>query len=145
MKYKNKEEHLGFLIGMTAIALKKKMNHNFSRAGYDITPEQFGLIMHLNFFNGSSQQELAEKSKKDKVCITKLIDSLEKKKLVSRMPDDVDRRIKRIYLAEDVKKNISLFYQTAVNTMEEVTLGIPMEEIEALKSTLKKIYKNIVE
>ena len=50
---------------------------------------------------GVSQQTLAEKTAKDKACLTNLINNLEKKGWVVRREDTNDRRNKLIFLTPE--------------------------------------------
>lgn len=53
---------------------------------------------------GVSQQTLAEKTAKDKACLTNLINNLEKKGWVVRREDTNDRRNKLIFLTPEGEK-----------------------------------------
>ena len=60
-------------------------------------------LVYLFNCDGNSQQEIAEKTYRDKVSITKIIDNLEKHELVFRVVDENDRRVKRIFLTKKGK------------------------------------------
>ena len=90
-----------------------------------------------------SQKELGEICFRDKPSITRIIDSLEKKSLVVRVPDQIDHRIKRVVLTKAGKQ---LFYDVLPimeKTREEVRGNIPEEEIQIFKNVLSKIIKNL--
>ena len=61
------------------------------------------LFTYINC-DGKSQNEIAEKTIRDKVSVTKIIDNLEKHKLVKRALDEKDRRVRRIFLTDEGKK-----------------------------------------
>ena len=65
---------------------------------YDLTPEQAGVIRRLEEQEGMSQKELSIRMTKDQTNITRLLDQLEKKKLVIRRPNKEDRRSFLAYL-----------------------------------------------
>jgi len=54
--------------------------------------------------DGLRQQDLADKTLKDKASLTCLIDNLTKRNLVDRYEDPDDRRSKLIYLTDEGKK-----------------------------------------
>ena len=54
--------------------------------------------------NGQFQQQLADGSYKDKTTLTRQIDGLEKRNLIVRVPDKIDRRQKRGYLTNKGKR-----------------------------------------
>ena len=100
----NSEQLLFFLIKRTSRAFMRRLNHNFSEAGHDITGEQWRLLTRLWCKDGQRQQDLADVVHKDKTSITRLIDSMEKHDLVVRIPDRMDRRQKLIYLTDKGKR-----------------------------------------
>jgi MarR family transcriptional regulator, organic hydroperoxide resistance regulator len=93
---KNIDASLGFLLNKTTLVYQRELNRNFLSAGFDITNEQWSILIYLFNCDGKSQNEIAEKTYKDKVSVTKIIDSLEKRELVYRTNDVKDRRVKRV-------------------------------------------------
>jgi len=79
--------------GMASTAVARRLQKNFRLAGLEITIEQWSVLYHLWKQDGMSQQELCNRTFRDKPSITRLIDNLEKQKLVKRMPSKEDRRI----------------------------------------------------
>jgi DNA-binding MarR family transcriptional regulator len=57
----------------------------FPYAGLEITIEQWSILYHLWKEDGLSQQELCNRTFRDKPSITRLIDNLEKQHLVKRV------------------------------------------------------------
>ncbi len=94
------EESLGYAMGRATRTLGVLVSHNFAKAGFDVTCEQWSVLVHLGKKNGQSQQQLAEFTCKDKTTITRLIDNMEKHNLVVRVPDKSDKRQKLIYLTK---------------------------------------------
>ena len=88
------EQSLGYAMGRATRALGALVNHNFATAGYDVTCEQWSVLVNLGKKNGQSQQELAGLICKDKTSVTRLIDNMEKHSLVVRIPDKSDKRQK---------------------------------------------------
>ena len=80
---------------------------------------------------------------KDKTSVTKIIDTLEKKNLVVRVPDQLDHRVNRVILTNAGKQ---LFYDVLPvmeKTREEVKKNIPDEDIEIFKNVLSSIIHNL--
>jgi DNA-binding MarR family transcriptional regulator len=65
-----------------------------------LNPAQFHLLMNLDAPQGSPMSELAEILACDASYITGLVDKLEDRGLVQRLPDPEDRRVKLIALTE---------------------------------------------
>jgi len=81
------EESLGYAMGRATRTLSTLVNYNFTKAGYDVTCEQWSVLVNLGKKNGQSQQYLASLTCKDKTTITRLIDNMENHNLVVRISD----------------------------------------------------------
>ena len=93
-------KQVGVFINLVHNRIKQYLSTIFQESGFNITPEQF-LVMDALWNNGViSQQELARIILKDKNSIVKLVDGLEKKGLVVRVADKVDRRKNLIELTD---------------------------------------------
>ena len=69
------KDTLGFILYRTALALKSALQRCLNENGYEITPEQWGLIRHLWEEEGLSQREIGEKAAKDKPNVTRILDA----------------------------------------------------------------------
>jgi DNA-binding MarR family transcriptional regulator len=137
------KDSLGYLIYRTALALKAALQRSFRENGYEITGEQWAIIRHLWEEDGLSQSEIAEKTYKDKPNITRMLDALEKKRLIFRQPDPRDRRKYCIYLTKEGKQLHERLSPLTQNLRERFTQNLPQDEIEFLRDALNKIYQNI--
>jgi len=137
------KDSLGYLIYRTALALKAALQRSFKENGYEITGEQWAIIRHLWEEDGLSQREIAEKTYKDKPNITRMLDALEKKRLIFRQPDPRDRRKYCIYLTKEGRSLHERLSPLVHQLRQRFTRNLPPPEIEFLKNTLNKIYQNI--
>jgi DNA-binding MarR family transcriptional regulator len=137
------QDSLGFIIYRTALALKAALQRCFKEHGFAITAEQWAIIRHLWEEDGLSQREIAEKTSKDKPNITRMVDALEKKRLVFRQPDPRDRRKYCIYLTKEGRQLLERLWPLAQDLRERVTHNLTGPEIDLLKDTLNRIYQNI--
>ncbi len=137
------KDSLGFIIYRTALALKSAVQRCFKENGYEITAEQWGIIRHLWEEEGLSQREIGEKASKDKPNITRMLDALEKKRIIFRQPDPRDRRKYCIYLTKEGKQIHERLSPLAKGLREMVTQNLAPHEIDLLKDTLNKIQQNI--
>lgn len=139
------EDSLGYILGRTVRSLGARLHRNFSQAGYDLTCEQWGLLSHLERNNGMNQQELAMISCKDKTSMVRLIDGLEKRKLVVRTPDKEDRRQKKIYLTVKGKTFQKRLLPIVEKTLEEAQGHITADEMNMCKRVLNRVYENLID
>ena len=98
-----KGELYSVINGMASTAIARRLQKHFRQAGLEITIEQWSILYHLWLEDGLSQQELCNRTFRDKPSITRLIDNLEKQKLVKRIASKEDRRINIVCLTEAAK------------------------------------------
>ncbi len=133
------------LNGKVSAAISRKLTNNFITAGLNITPDQWSVLMHLESENGVTQQELCYAIYKHKPSMTRLIDAMEAKGLVSRMVDKTDRRKNTIFLTLLGKEMLSKSQKVALITLKESLEGIPGEDLRVSQEVLRKIFANTAE
>ena len=136
-------ELYSFITGMASTALARRLQKNFKHANIEITIEQWSVLYHLWKEDGLSQQELCNRSFRDKPSITRLVDNLEKLQLVTRVASKDDRRINLIYLTDAA---VALQEQTmdmANQTLNEALQGVSSADIELCKAVLQQVYDNL--
>lgn len=129
--------------GMASTAVARRLQKNFRQAGLDITIEQWSILYHLWKEDGLSQQELCNRTFRDKPSITRLVDNLEKQKLVKRVASKDDRRINLVYLTDAARELQDKTIDLANQTMDEALVGVNREEIETVKTVLQRVYDNL--
>lgn len=131
------------ITGMASTAVARRLQKNFRNAGLEITAEQWSVLYHLWKQDCLSQQELCNRTFRDKPSITRLIDNLEKQKLVKRTPSKEDRRINIVCLTEAGKLLQDQTIELASHTMAEALIGVSKEEIDLVKQILQRVYDNL--
>lgn len=107
--------------------------------GFDLTPQQFGLLGFLWQEDGITQAELSARSQIDRTTMGGLIDRLEKEGLLARRSHPEDRRAYQIYLTEKGKALQPALTPLAVAAQDKFTSKLNPQELETLKSLLEKI------
>jgi len=128
---------------MAAAAIARRMQKNFRAAGLEITIEQWSILYHLWKEDGLNQQQLCDKTFRDKPSITRLIDKLVKLNLVERQVSEIDKRVNYIFLSSIAKNLQEQTIEIANQTMDEALVGITKNEIETVKNVLQKVYDNL--
>ena len=139
----NIEESLGYIVGRAGRALANRLNQNFEKAGYNVTCEQWAVLMNLWQKNGQSQKDLSGQTCKDKTSITRLIDGMEKRNLVVRIPDKKDARQKFIYLTNKGEELQQELLQLVKKTLTEAQEGIKDSELKICKDVLRRVGRNL--
>jgi len=136
-------ELYSFIAGVASTAIARRLQKKFNAEGLNLTIEQWSILYHLWKEDGMSQQELCNATFRDKPSITRLVDNLEKLKLVKRVPAETDRRINKIFLTKEAQKLQEQTMQLANETLNEALNGVPPEHVELSKEVLQKVYDNL--
>jgi DNA-binding MarR family transcriptional regulator len=137
-------ELYSFITGKASTAIARRLQKNFKQNGLDITIEQWSVLYHLWKQDGLNQQELCTATFRDKPSITRLVDNLEKLKLVKRISSKEDRRRNLIYLTDTARKLQDQSMDLANQTLNEALHGVDEKDIELCKSVLQRVYDNLV-
>ncbi len=139
------ENSLGMLLDWASQFMRLELNRKFTDAGLQATSEQWKILIVLWFEDGLTQQQLAQKTHKNKVSVVKLVDGLERRGLVNRCPDLKDRRINRIFLLPKGKKIQEKMIDLAKQNLNQAATGINSAEMITCKKVLKQIISNMKE
>jgi DNA-binding MarR family transcriptional regulator len=138
-----KSELYSFITGKASTAIARRLQKNFKQAGVEITIEQWSVLYHLWKENGMSQQQLCDATFRDKPSITRLVDNLEKLKLVKRVASKEDRRSNLIFLTAEAQQLQDQSMELANQTLNEALDGVTDEQIEIAKEVLHQVYENL--
>jgi DNA-binding MarR family transcriptional regulator len=134
---------MGTLIGRTSHAILNKLQKRFREEGYNITVEQWQVLINLNNTNHQFHQQLAENTFKEKSTITRLLDGLEKKNLIKRVSDAVDRRQKRIRITTRGKSLLNKLKPFAHEVQSRALKDVDLKQMKICQDILLKIYNNV--
>lgn len=125
----------------TRMAFRQTLQRVLKRHNVDMTFEMLQVMNCLWNEQGISQQSLAEKTAKDKACLTNLINNLEKKNWVIRKEDSSDRRNRLIFLTAQGEE-LALTVKPLINDIY-IQTGIEMEvsRINECTEDLKRLYE----
>ncbi len=133
---------IGYLVGRLSRAIIKRLSKKFQDAGIDVSYEQWSILVHLYRQDGQTQQALARIAVKDKAAITRLLNGLEKKNIVLRIPDRNDKRSNFVYLtnkAKELKPHLIGFVEEMLDEAEQ---GIDPDEMTRCRATINNIFTN---
>ncbi|HJV65981.1 MAG TPA: MarR family transcriptional regulator [Geomonas sp.] len=131
------EKSIGFLLAKAYQRACLLFKEEFE--GYELTPQQFGLLGFLWREDGLTQAELSARSQIDRTTMGGLIDRLEKEGLVVRQAHPEDRRAYRICLTEKGQALQPVLTPIAMRVQEHFAAKLDQQEVELLKSLLEKI------
>lgn len=123
--------------------IKKCFFDKLQKNGINITPEQFLVLDILWEKQSLSQQNIADIIQKDKNSVTKIIDSLEKKNLVTRVMDKNDRRINKIELTEEAWALEKITTEVAIGFMNDVVKDIDNKDLDNFVNVMRQLKNNL--
>jgi DNA-binding MarR family transcriptional regulator len=137
----NWELRLGFLVHDVSRLRRRVVDRALKPLG--VTRSQWWVLAFLSRSDGMSQVALADELDLGKVALGQLIDRLEKTGFVSRKADDVDRRIKRVFLTRRshalivrIRANVSATEMQILETIDESDLKATVRALRGMKENL---------
>lgn len=145
--YKNFKENdsLVMLLDRSTRYVGINLQRIFKYKGFDITVEQWMILLLLWSQNGRTQQEIADLIGKDKGTISPQIDGLEKRGLIVRIQDDQDKRRKWIRLTRKGHALENKLVPLGFANMEIAQHGIPEKDLNTCKEVLQQVCRNFAE
>lgn len=137
-------QSVAHLVGKVRRAFNNHLNRSYAKAGYNITVEQFVVLVILWNGEGITQQKIAGMTGKDKTSITRLLNNMEKNGLIKRQKGTRDKRQKIVCLTEygnTIKEPL------IVHTQQNIAVaghGISQEKMDTCKEVLNKMYENLL-
>jgi len=135
------DNYIGFILNNVTRKFSQ-FTVNFFKE-YNITPEQAGIIRRLGEEEGITQKDLAIRMDKDQTNVTRLLDQLERKGLVTRNRNKDDRRSFLTYLTDEGKKLNEYIIPAEQEIMNIALRGISEERKALLKEIIGEITENI--
>ncbi len=105
---------------------------------FNLTISQFGVLEALYHLGPMCQREIASKILKSTGNITMVIDNLEKRKLVSRVRSETDRRFYSIHLTQNGRELISGIFPDHATRIEKRLSSLNEDEQLELGRLLRK-------
>lgn len=144
VSWEESSKAVGYKVNKLNALLRSEFQGILHKAGWKITPEQWGTIHFLIHNPGSTQTVLASASRRDQTSITRLLDGLQRHGLIERRNDQSDRRIFRIFLTEEAER----MYMVTFSRVEEFNLNLKKclsdSEGEKLIELMDKLYQSLI-
>lgn len=134
MKLSNKP--LPILIGIAHRLIQKKFCQIVDFSGFDLSIDQWMVLMPVWKQDGISQQEISDDCGKDKTSVTRIITTLENKNLLIRIKDTIDTRLNRIHLTNEGKKLFNKIKPLMLETREYIKEGMNDDDIQTTRAVL---------
>lgn len=130
-------------IGKTAKFMDYFITDYMKKNGVNISKSQFILLKKLHEKDGQKQNALAYITNRSKTALSRLIQTMEKKGLVYRVPCDKDMRINHIYLTDKGRETWERSTPYFLEIIEELQQGISSEDLITVQKAMEQIQINI--
>ncbi len=134
-------------IGMKLVRVGRMVraiaNQKFVKANLPITPEQFTVLTAILDHDGLYQRQIGALTLKDRPNITRIINILEEKGLVTRTPDKNKRKIFKINITDKGKEAYNEVLPTVAEHWQSTVEDVSDEELENCLTVLNKIKANL--
>lgn len=139
----NVNDSFGLLLGRTSKLMVEHLQRRFVTADLGISMSQWIILAQLWHEDGLSQQEISRRSGVAKPNVTTMVDALEEESYIVRIPDQLDRRINRIYLTQKAKDLRCDAVRQAISVYETAFEGLSEEEQRNFFFALSTVMKNL--
>ncbi|OCA96360.1 MarR family winged helix-turn-helix transcriptional regulator [Clostridium beijerinckii] len=139
--FESYDQDIGMLTNKVSKKLTSYLNNKLEK--FNITTEQWTVLLKLSKQNKISQKLLAEVSGKDQSTLARILDILERKAFIERHPSKEDRRSFEIHITDsglNLVGEVSPFLEDLFNKLLK---DISPEKLEVYNAVLLKIDKNI--
>ena len=134
--------NFGFLLHDVA----RLMRTAFDRRGRELglTRSQWWVLTMLYACEGVTQSELAQFMDLEKATLGRLLDRLEEKDWIERRSDEMDRRVRRLYLTNSVQEIMRALRNIAAEVRRDALNDLSEDERDRFVNTLMKIKSNLL-
>ncbi|MFZ5979376.1 MAG: MarR family winged helix-turn-helix transcriptional regulator [Candidatus Zixiibacteriota bacterium] len=147
MSFKQKEfkpENLTEAVGGCFMIMKRYINRYLEQSNLGMTMEQIIILFILEDNDGLNISQLAKLSDRDKTTTTRMVDGLQKRNMVVKVPDKKDNRQKLVYKTNLANQKIEELKKTAMPELEKIAYkNLDEEERNRTIKVLQKMAENM--
>ena len=144
LKHPAEDDNRNFGILLHDVARLMRVAYDRRMKPLGLTRSQWWVLNKLYFNEGINQSELAALLDIEKPTLGRLLDRLEDKGWVTRVPDAKDRRTKRVYLRTKVEPTMKVMRKQAFETNEEALAGLSADERDSVIDVLGRMRNDLV-
>lgn len=137
------ERALPFLIHSCYQQIRSLTYREFGQHGLELTPEQWIVLVQLWQKDGQSQSALSEQTLRDAPTMSRILDTMQKGGLVTRVVDEQDARSRLVKLTRAGKALQPQLVPVAKRIVARIEQGISERDLETTHRTLAKMLNNL--
>ena len=137
------QEVFNILTGKISTTINRALLRAFAQEDLNITTEQWSVLACLWDEDKVTQRELCDLTRKDKPSMTRLIDNLERNKIVVRVPHATDRRVNLIHLTQYGASSHEKVTEVVQRVVDKSLEGVSEDEVNFARALLNKVINNL--
>ena len=137
------EKALSFLLHACYQQLRSVTYKEFLAHGLELTPEQWIVLVQLWTKDGQSQSALSELTLRDAPTLSRILDTMQKADLVTRVIDERDARTRLVKLTKAGKALQAKLVPVAKRLVSRLEHDISESDLETTHRTLSKMLENL--
>ena len=122
---------------------RRELAQRFRVEGYNISPEEWALLLMLWDQDGQNPGEMSARTVRDPTTMTRLIDTMVTKGLVERVQDTNDRRRSKICLTTQGQSLQPALLGIALPMIKQALSGISQADLDTTVAVLAQIVENL--
>ena len=138
-------DFLLYEINSVSLLLRRRICQEFQAHGFEVTFEQWRLLMILSQSPGIIQAELAARTERDRTNITRVLDILVRNGYVERRSSESDRRSYCVYLTDAGAAVTKQLYPIVCGVNEEISASFTPEQTKTMLQALSGLRKALSE
>lgn len=136
------DDSVGLLMKQCVVALGRQLQERIN--SHDVTYAQWPALAALSRRKSRTAAELARELQMDAGAMTRMLDRLEEKGLITRARDQNDRRVTLIELTSEGARAVAPIREVLADVLNETMRGFSQEEFEAFRGYLRRVHANVV-
>ena len=124
-------------------ALRNESYREFRERGIELTPEQWMILVRLWEREGRSQNDLCDSTFRDRPTMSRILDGMERRKLIVRRADPNDKRSRLVYLTAVGQSLEKQLVPVARKIVTRALRGVSREDLHTTRQTLRRIFENL--
>lgn len=142
MNYTTPSKTIFYSIEKAIKAYRKFVQQKYSQIIEDLTVDQTLILQFLSRKENLSQKELAELLLKEDASITRMVESLVKKKYLVRKKDSNDRRKSILKITDKGLNSLNALEAVVISNRQKALNNITKDELAQVTTILNKIITN---
>ncbi len=130
-------KYCGYCLNKSTLFLRSLMNTELK--SFNLTTADLALLKIIEAVESISQIHLGDQLGIDKASMVKHIDSLEKRKMLERIPHPTDRRVKNISLTKHGRKVLENSHEAKLRAEKKFFAPLTAAEEKMFRSLVQKL------